>query len=105
MGLDVLYQRDLANHAKGVKTAHDSAMNIAQELRGDEANLKLLAAYDRGFYACLIALQAAAGNQPRVLAGHTVEQVKKQTAPLLGASATRPLSEIIVDFVKVERHR
>jgi hypothetical protein len=80
-------------------------MSIAQELCDDEADLKLLSAYNRGFYACLIALQAAVGNQPRVLVGHTVEQVKRQTSPLLGASAATPLSEIIVDFVEVERHR
>ena len=97
MGLDVVFPKELAQHARSVKQAHDAAMAMARELvGGDSRKLELLDAYDRGFYASLLSTQAAAGNEP-VLS--VPVSVKDQTRPLLPASASVDLAAVIVDFV------
>jgi len=98
VGLDVLFKRDLRQHAFAVKTAHDAAMAMAFELVGDDPHkVELLNAYSRGFYASLISTQAAAGNQP-VLSERI--SVQDQTRPLLPASGAVDLSRVIVDFAE-----
>ena len=98
----LFFPKDLADHARAVKTAHDAALGVARELTGDGAyNEAILSAYDRGFYAALLALQAAGGNVPLLSSGCTPEQLAKGLK-MLGAGQASPLHAMVADFVEME---